>query len=846
MRKARSDNQSPQTPHRFCCAFNPWTAHMAPAAALQQLNGMSAQPVYDEASILDLAQSSKLCTRCRAIFHAKPHPEFVYDLTADTIFNRHGFRRPYHSERGLVSAVLDVGCVVCKHLFNSAPARDEFLARVKAEWDNIGPDQMASLFWVGSGFHDGLGGPENGKDKRFFTIHMEDRLETPDNGEYWCIEEYFTVTTLNAPTGFKFCPRPDPAQLPDLVRQWVARCQTHESHEHCRAYQALPRQAPRRVLEITDKALLLLVLPRDNWTGTYITLSHRWAVPEPPKLRRENEAELRSAGISIASLPQVFQDAVQVARWLDVQYVWIDSLCIFQDSLQDWEREAGIMGGIYGGSLFNVAAIDADDMCQSGFLGRLARPGNETLLPVVYSRGNAFVQCLRDDKIIPGDDWPEGSVIHPHTAFDHQVLQSMLIGRGWVHQEILLAPATLYVSQKQAWWHCTAGTSSETYPDGIPPFLQPPDTAELRNFIIKARNKAAAAKRSGGTEEDAESTPDDREETLIMWREVIEIYSKADFTYAPDRLVALAGVVNALVDVLGDYYCGMWYRLSVTGGGPDEDQGQWDDFLSQLIWMHAPKIPLRREALSFEETPQQQQPAAEGNHEEKSSIKTPIIPTWSWASCPQAIRYFPGANGPRTLTHLASRPPFERLNPFGWPMDHAAATLHLRGALVPLCMFPYPGNTSFLCFYSRVSDDDDHHVNVHFDYKEEEEEAEEMAKESGFAGPLPGFYFLPLYYVEQRGLRIKGLVLRERSQPQLLGCPPGRRLFSRVGDFMRGQFRPSEERKWRLKDMPEGWSSVFEDFGIARYRDTGLDKEDLCEDRVVGHVQKELDEIYII
>ncbi|KAL8365406.1 hypothetical protein RB595_004284 [Gaeumannomyces hyphopodioides] len=805
---------------------------------------MSGRPVYDEASILDLAQSSKLCTRCRAIFHAKPHPEFVFDLTADTIFNRHRFERPHHGERGLVSAVFDVGCVICQHLFNSAPARNHFLARVKAEWSDIGPDHLASLFWVGSGFHDDLDGPGNGNDKRFFTIHMEDRLKTPGSGEYWHIEEYFTVTTLNAPTGFTFCPRPDPAQLPHLIRQWMARCQTHESHGCCRTYQAVRRQAPRRVLEITEKTLLLRVLPRYNWTGTYITLSHRWTIPEPPKLRRKNEAELRSAGISIASLPQIFQDAIQVARWLDIQHVWIDSLCIFQDSVEDWEREAGIMGAIYGGSLFNVAAIDADDMCQTGFLGRLAGPGSETLLPVVCSRNNALLQSLRDDRIIPGDDSPEGSVIHPHTSFDHQVFQSMLIGRGWVHQEILLAPATLFVSQKQAWWHCTSGTSSETYPDGIPRFLQPPDTAELRNFMVKARNKAAAVNNRDKTEEDTESTPEDRRETLIMWRQVVEMYSKADFTYAPDRLVALAGVVNALADVLGDYYCGMWYRLSPASGGPDGNETRWDDFLSQLIWMHAPRTPLRREALRFEET--LQQPAVKGGHDEKSPTKAAIIPTWSWASCPHAIRYFPGANGPRTLTHLASRPPFERLSPFGWPMDHAAATLHLRGALIPLCMFPSPHNGSWLCSYSRVSDGPHHHVNVHFDFREEEDEAEKMARELEFASPLPGFYFLPLYYGEQGHLQIKGLVLRERSQPQSLGCPPGRRLFSRVGDFMRGQFRPSEQGKWRVKDMPEDWPSIFEDFGVARYRDTGLDKADLCEDRVLGDVQTELDEIYLI
>lgn len=510
------------------------------------------------------------------------------------------------------------------------------------------------------------------------------------------------------------------------------------------------------------------------------------------------------------------------------------------------------MGDIYGGSLFNVAATDADDLSQTGFLARLAGPGTETLLPVVCSRDNALLQSLREDKILSGDDdWPEGIVIHPRRAFDHQVFQSMLIGRGWVHQEILIAPATLFVSQKQAWWHCTADTCSETYPDGIPPFLELPDTSELRSFVVKARNKAAAAAAnsdgSDKTEEDTESNDPEfhRQQTLIMWRRVVEIYSRADFTYAPDRLVALAGVVDVLADLLGDYYCGMWCKLSPMSGGRGGDEAQRDDFISQLIWVHAPKLPLRRETLSFEETPQQQSAVEDGSHDEKSSsTKNPIIPTWSWASCPGAIRYFLG-RGPPTLTHLASRPPFERLNPFGWPTDHAAATLHILGVLVPLCMFPSPGYAK-IGSYPRVSGNDEDLVHAKFDFSREKDEAEKMAAELKFARPLPDFYFLPLYYKELEELFIDGLVLRERSHPQLLGCPAGRRLFSRVGRFSRGVGRPPKEGKWRVEDMPEDWPPIFEDFEIARYRDAGLDKAQLCEDRELGDAHMELDDIYLI
>lgn len=36
-----------------------------------------------------------------------------------------------------------------------------------------------------------------------------------------------------------------------------------------------------------------------------------------------------------------------VARLLSVRYVWIDALCIMQDSKEDWETEALTMCKVY-------------------------------------------------------------------------------------------------------------------------------------------------------------------------------------------------------------------------------------------------------------------------------------------------------------------------------------------------------------------------------------------------------------------------------------------------------------------------------------------------------------------
>lgn len=53
---------------------------------------------------------------------------------------------------------------------------------------------------------------------------------------------------------------------------------------------------------------------------------------------------------------------------------------------------------------------------------------------------------------------------NPHQAFKDEVVDSNLLSRGWVYQEILLAPANLYCTYAQMWWSCAHASRSETFP----------------------------------------------------------------------------------------------------------------------------------------------------------------------------------------------------------------------------------------------------------------------------------------------------------------------------------------------------------------------------------------------
>ncbi|KAK3059623.1 hypothetical protein LTS18_010414, partial [Coniosporium uncinatum] len=70
-------------------------------------------------------------------------------------------------------------------------------------------------------------------------------------------------------------------------------------------------------------------------------------------------------GIKFSELPKTFADAVMVAWKFDIRYLWVDCLCIIQDSKEDWRLESMKMGLVYKNSWLNIAAIDSPD-CEGG------------------------------------------------------------------------------------------------------------------------------------------------------------------------------------------------------------------------------------------------------------------------------------------------------------------------------------------------------------------------------------------------------------------------------------------------------------------------------------------------
>jgi hypothetical protein len=186
-------------------------------------------------------------------------------------------------------------------------------------------------------------------------------------------------------------------------------------------------------------------------TGKYATLSHCWGKVQISHLLISNQADFER-GIPVATLPVTFQQAIYMTRFLDIPYLWIDSLCIIQDSVSDWEVESAAMARVYGHALVNIAAASSAD----------SRGG------LFYTRDLAAVEPFT--VYAPGSGTlAKGWYTWEDNNRWHRIGEEPLHQRGSVLQERLLSSRTIHFTKSEIVWHCLQDVGSESFPTYILP-----------------------------------------------------------------------------------------------------------------------------------------------------------------------------------------------------------------------------------------------------------------------------------------------------------------------------------------------------------------------------------------
>lgn len=127
--------------------------------------------------------------------------------------------------------------------------------------------------------------------------------------------------------------------------------------------------------------------------GTWVSLSHCWGTKKHFTLSSSTPLD---SPLDIQTLAPTFQDAITVTRRLGYRYLWIDSLCIIQDSHTDWATESSLMKEYYKHAIVTIA-VDSAEGDHEGFLGKVRIPDRQGIcIPFWFDQKQRGDVCIQE------------------------------------------------------------------------------------------------------------------------------------------------------------------------------------------------------------------------------------------------------------------------------------------------------------------------------------------------------------------------------------------------------------------------------------------------------------------
>ena len=334
-----------------------------------------------------------------------------------------------------------------------------------------------------------------------------------------------------------------------LLRYWIGECTT--KHLYCGSGKTA--FVPFRLIYIKsaepNPILRIHQTSPDDRGLHYLALSHCWG--DPQRITKLTMKDLAQYGndLPFTSLPRTFQDAVHVTLGLGLRYLWIDSLCIIQDSGEDWARESASMAAVYENALCTIAAAGATDAHGGCFATRdplrmakcrLSDSGRDGSCIIASGRGSASPAAV--------------------------ISRSPLASRAWVLQERLLSKRMIHFGAQAVYWTCIQGLASETLilgsGDITPGHSRPIFGDEAGILDWKAVSLPIQGHTFFNSLVASRLEPSNIRSMIKFhsdWFHLISIYTRCRLTVVSDKLVAMSGIVQRIQESTGfRYLAGLW------------------------------------------------------------------------------------------------------------------------------------------------------------------------------------------------------------------------------------------------------------------------------------------------
>ncbi|KAL7892278.1 heterokaryon incompatibility domain-containing protein [Trichoderma sp. SZMC 28014] len=361
----------------------------------------------------------------------------------------------------------------------------------------------------------------------------------------------------------------------EIVKAWVQNCEQWHGSEciDTTTWKTSDFGVPFiRMISLDDYRLIETACP-----PSYAALSYVWGSAAVFKTIRDNiDMLLQPGGLPVSSFPKSIRDAMILAKELGFRYIWVDSLCIIQDSAEDKVKQLRMMDRIYSRASLTIVAA----------AGSHADAGIPGLQPETRSRKQHAAQ-ISDDLILVA--------LHPDTH--RSAAATTWNTRGWTYQERLLSKRCLFsFPDESVSFQCSMAVWGEDY------YAETPHLKRCAPMMDISLNRSWMA--PGSVKERGVPTVHIANTSYLReYCRIVEEYTGRDMSYASDRLLGVSGVLDVLQREFG---------LSFIHGLPEAI------IYMALLWQ--PRNKVKR-------VPK----------DPKSCL--PLFPSWSWTGWTGPVGY---------------------------------------------------------------------------------------------------------------------------------------------------------------------------------------------------------------
>ncbi|KAL3425211.1 hypothetical protein PVAG01_04492 [Phlyctema vagabunda] len=174
----------------------------------------------------------------------------------------------------------------------------------------------------------------------------------------------------------------------------------------------------------------------------YVALSYVWGTRKNYTTEISNVRVHQQQGsleTFFDKIPLVIRDAMHLVRRLGLRYLWVDSLCIVQDSKRSWNLNSRVMDLIYGNAYLTICAADGND----------AWFGLKALDDFAHIVKQHIVECAPGVRLMVSQLAETG------------INASKWNTRAWTFQERLLSRRCLIFTEGRVFFQCRSATMSE-------------------------------------------------------------------------------------------------------------------------------------------------------------------------------------------------------------------------------------------------------------------------------------------------------------------------------------------------------------------------------------------------